>query len=99
MDLKQSLATDLQESPDPLDIFEFLKGTRTGAGLKEEQLREIAQLSMVFNFNAGAVILQAGTLNSKLWFLVTGIVNVTFENEYIYSLKRRGDLFGESRGD
>ncbi|MGK5093498.1 EAL domain-containing protein [Deltaproteobacteria bacterium TL4] len=95
MEKKIKTVDPLSNPQSALDVANFFKSTRLCENLSEEQLQGIAQLAVVETYQEKEVILKEGLLNSKLFFVTAGTVRVVFDNEYLYSLKRRGDIFGE----
>ncbi|MBF0239378.1 MAG: EAL domain-containing protein [SAR324 cluster bacterium] len=78
------------------NIYQFFIQSRMAEYINDDMLREISKVAKICEFDRGAVILQEGTCNSTLYFLVQGALRVTWENEYIYSLRRSGDVMGEN---
>lgn len=76
-------------------IIEYLRHSRLFNHLSEEHLKQLMPLSEMCQFPKGSRILAEGQDNSKVFFLLQGIVGVYSHGERIILLKRRGDIIGE----
>ena len=67
--------------------------------IKEFEMKDLEGLlkvSKIRKYAAGETILREGeTANTMIFFLISGKANITKNNEFISTLNRRGDLFGE----
>lgn len=77
------------------EIVEYLKKSRLFGHLPDETLRKLVPLSGISSFSKGAMILEEGQTNDKVFFLISGTVSICLSGEFILSLKRIGDIFGE----
>ncbi|MGK5094505.1 EAL domain-containing protein [Deltaproteobacteria bacterium TL4] len=77
------------------EIEGFFRQTRLWRHLDEDSLSKLCQISRFEHFSDGAFVLTEGEKNELLFFLVKGKVRIESEGEYIYTLKRKGDIIGE----
>jgi CRP/FNR family transcriptional regulator, cyclic AMP receptor protein len=66
--------------------------------LKEFEVKDLEGLlkaSKIRQYKPSEIIIQEGETDSRIFFLVSGSVQISKNNETISILKRRGDLFGE----
>jgi signal transduction histidine kinase/CRP-like cAMP-binding protein/ActR/RegA family two-component response regulator len=61
----------------------------------DEQLMELISISRVDSFEKGDKILVEATENDQVYILLEGQIVVYAEDEFILSLQRQGDIFGE----
>lgn len=78
------------------EIIAHLRESRLLAHLSEEAVQQLVGFSQVENYLPEQVILKPGKINERVYFLLHGIVNLYSKKELIVSLRRKGDLFGES---
>ncbi len=76
-------------------IIQFLEETRLFANVEHEFLTEIASMATLKRFYKGDVVLQEGTPNEHLYLLMKGALSIYSEGQYIYTLRRSGDIVGE----
>ncbi|MBF0351008.1 MAG: cyclic nucleotide-binding domain-containing protein [SAR324 cluster bacterium] len=86
---------DEQLFEDNIEIAEYLSSSRLFNPLPGPILQKLANISRITKHPPGDVILKEGEVNSNVYFLIRGGVGVYASNEYILSLKRMGDVFGE----
>ncbi len=66
--------------------------------LKEFETRDLEELlrvSKVRQYKSGELIIKEGEMGNQIFFLITGQVRISKNNEDISFLRRTGDLFGE----
>lgn len=80
---------------DNKDILDYLKQSRLFGHIEEPILKKLVPLSKFVSYAKGTKILKEGELNNTIFFLVRGAVSVYTQDEYILSLHRLGDIFGE----
>ncbi len=78
-----------------MGIFAHLKQSRYLENLPEDCLRELLSLIEYASFPQGARVVAQGERNSKVFFIIEGSVQVTADEQPLYSLARKGDIFGE----
>ena len=61
----------------------------------EEDLKGALRLSKIRKYEAGELILEEGSLDCWIYFLVSGKVRVAKHGEDLQILQRTGDVFGE----
>jgi CRP/FNR family cyclic AMP-dependent transcriptional regulator len=61
----------------------------------EDELKGALQLSKIRKYDAGEIIIEEGSLDCWIYFLVSGEVKIVKKDEDISILKRTGDVFGE----
>lgn len=76
-------------------IFERLRTSRYFRNIAEESLLKLIMLAEVRSFAPGETIMDQGEFNNPLFVLTDGEVSVHADDELVYRLKRRGDIFGE----
>ncbi|MCP4755242.1 MAG: response regulator [Proteobacteria bacterium] len=77
------------------DILEILKKARLFTQFTDENLSHLISRSTVEKFGQGDVIIREGRKNEKVYIILSGVVAVYAENEYILKLRRQGDIVGE----
>lgn len=87
------------DSPNATPLIEDLSGDLQRfflrGSLSPEDVNEIAALSRYQRYSAGEVILAEGAINSCLFFIIQGDVQVVREGEIITTLSAPGDVLGE----
>ncbi|MBF0352849.1 MAG: response regulator [SAR324 cluster bacterium] len=76
-------------------ILRYLKESRLFEHLGQETLEKMAPLCSFQKYPAGTVILEEGYVNDHIYLLQRGEIGIYSNGNYIISLKRKGDLFGE----
>lgn len=77
-------------------IVTKLKAIGTFSSFSEEVLREqFLPLCKIVTFDSGSFLLREGEVDPTIFFLIAGHVRVVKKSEYLYELKRSGDIFGE----
>lgn len=61
----------------------------------DDELTEMLQLCKIVSYDPSELIFKEGELDNKLYFLLSGSVQVTKGGKLITILKKRGDIFGE----
>ncbi len=62
---------------------------------KEENLKELLQLSKVKKFKSGELIFEEGSYASLIYYLISGKARIVKGGKEIAVLRRLGDVFGE----
>lgn len=60
-----------------------------------EDLRHLLSFSNIEEYKKGETILAENVQNNRVFFLLEGVASVYAEGEYILSLEKEGELFGE----
>ena len=65
--------------------------------LREEEIQHLLRMSKFRMYRSGETIIEEGSVDFWIYFLIYGRVKISKENQAITILKRRGDVFGEMR--
>jgi len=77
-------------------IITKLKSISTFSSFSEEVLKEqFLPLCKIISFDSGSFLLREGEIDPMIFFLIAGHVRVVKKSEYLFELKRSGDIFGE----
>ncbi len=79
-----------------LAIYSHLKQSRYLANLSDASLREFLALIQYETYDRGETIIAQGQENHDVYFLIDGNVLVKTDDQPLYSLGRKGDIFGET---
>lgn len=79
----------------PAEIAKELRGFSFFSTFSDEMLLQISTMTVEKKFNASDYILREGQLNTKLYFLRSGIAEIVLENEVVAILQSPGDVMGE----
>jgi len=77
------------------EILEYIKRSRLFSHLPNRILEQLLPLSHLEDYPSGSEILIEGTINTKVFFLMSGAVSVYAGGNKISKLRRKGDIFGE----
>lgn len=77
------------------EILNYLKESRLFGHLPEAVLKKMIPLSEMLQYSPKEIILSEGEKNDHVFFLIRGAVGVYASGEWILTLKRIGDIFGE----
>ncbi len=78
-----------------LEIYSHLKQSRYLENISEETLREFLTLIHYETFEKGEEVVRQGQEDNDVFFIVDGSVQVKTDGQLLYTLGRRGDIFGE----
>lgn len=82
--------------PPPAGVFPVLRSLSPFKLFADEELREIAPLCEIETFEGGHPIISEGEpSDNKVYFVLSGGVEVSITGKFILALKREGDIFGE----
>ncbi len=70
-------------------LREFLKS------VPEEELKDVLRQSKILQYSPGQVIIEEGSVDSWIYFLVSGQVRIVKQGEEVCVTKRVGEIFGE----
>lgn len=76
-------------------IYISLKESRYFKDISDEAFQKLTSIVKLKHYEKNDVILNQGQKNHQVYCIVQGKVSVSVDNNYIYSLKRVGDIFGE----
>ncbi|MCG6538046.1 MAG: cyclic nucleotide-binding domain-containing protein, partial [Syntrophales bacterium LBB04] len=80
---------------DNLDLVMQLKNIPALDFFGKQDLKKILNFSTIKNFEPGETIIQEGSFDNWIYFLISGDVRVIKNNEEPDIIRRTGDLFGE----
>jgi CRP/FNR family cyclic AMP-dependent transcriptional regulator len=61
----------------------------------DDQLDDVLNSSSYINCEAGDVIIEEGTFDSRIYILLSGAVNVCKDGKVLVTIERTGEVFGE----
>lgn len=93
--MSNSSAYKLNWTSEKRPIYEFLRKSNFFAGVSDEMVAKLADICSFQRFMPGTKILNAGTINNNVYFVLVGRVKVDVGGEIIANLGREGDIFGE----
>ncbi|MBF0276314.1 MAG: SpoIIE family protein phosphatase [SAR324 cluster bacterium] len=76
-------------------IYELIKDSRYFKTLSNENWKKFLSLTVLKRFKAGDIVLQQGLKNQEVFCIINGSVSVEVDDQFIYTLGRKGDIFGE----
>jgi CRP-like cAMP-binding protein len=79
----------------PVEIAKELRNFAFFKTFSDEMLLQISTMTVEKSFRATDFILREGELNTKLYFLRSGVAEITLENEVVAILQTIGDVMGE----
>ena len=85
----------INEMDDNPELVKKLKNIPHLGFFEKKDLKKILHFSKFKNYNAGECIIEEGSFDNWVYFLITGKVKVVKHDEEISVLQRTGDIFGE----
>lgn len=79
----------------PVDIAKELRSFSFFSSFTDDMLLQISTMTTTIEFEAGQFILREGEINSKLYFLRSGVAEIILANEVVAILQTPGDVMGE----
>lgn len=79
----------------PVEIAKELRNFAFFKTFSDEMLLQISTMTVEKAFKASGFILREGELNTKLYFLRSGVAEIVLENEVVAILQTVGDVMGE----
>lgn len=76
-------------------ISNYLRDSRYFENIPEDTFQYIFSLARLEFYPPEETILAQGQINTKIYFIINGAVSVWVDNKFIYTLSRKGDIFGE----
>ncbi|MBF0237647.1 MAG: SpoIIE family protein phosphatase [SAR324 cluster bacterium] len=76
-------------------IFDQLRQSRYTKHISDKSLEKLLIYSDFRCYMKNRVIIRQGEINHHLFVLVSGAITVKVDGNYIYTLRRNGDIFGE----
>jgi len=86
---------DKETLKDNIELVQHLKNLPMLQFFGKEDLKKILNFSKVKKYKAGGMIIEEGSSDKWVYFLISGKVKVMKLGEEIDVLQRTGDLFGE----
>lgn len=77
------------------NIFENLKNIDVMAPFEENELYKLMEMSKIRQYKAGECIVQEGRIDSWLYFLMRGQIQISKKGKEITVLDNKGEIFGE----
>ncbi len=82
---------------DNLRVISDLKKLPVFEPLSENDLQHLLLMSKLRLYKSGEAIIEEGSVDFWMYFLISGKVKITKKNKEISLIKRKGDVFGEMR--
>lgn len=76
-------------------LIQSIKHMPSLKNFEEKDIHELLRLSNVIQYKSGELILEEGSRDKLLYFLVSGKVRITKHGEDLAVIRRSGDVFGE----
>lgn len=86
---------EIRFDPDNAETIEQMRRIPALSILDERQVTEVVRVSKLRKYEAGEVIIQEGTYDSWVYFLVQGELSIVHQGVHLGGLRRLGDVFGE----
>jgi len=80
---------------DNFDLVSQLKNIPALDFFGKQDLKKILNFSTIKRFEPGEMIIEEGSFDNWVYFLISGDVKVVKNNEEIDIIRRTGDIFGE----
>lgn len=77
------------------EIISKLRQIPVLRSLDERELQDLLAFSELREYKSGKTILQEGTADSTVYYLVSGQVKIMKKGKELLALRRTGDVFGE----
>jgi CRP/FNR family transcriptional regulator, cyclic AMP receptor protein len=78
-----------------LELMEKLKNVPVLHSFGKKDMNKLLSFSNVKKYSAGEIIIEEGSYDNWVYFLVDGNVSIIKNGEEIDTLRRTGDIFGE----
>jgi CRP-like cAMP-binding protein len=78
-----------------IEIIEQLKHVSVLHSFGRKDIRQIFNFSKITKYAAGEVVIEEGSYDNRIYFLISGEVSVAKKGKAIDTLRRSGDIFGE----
>jgi CRP/FNR family transcriptional regulator, cyclic AMP receptor protein len=78
-----------------LDLIEKLKNVPALHTFGKKDINKLLSFSNIKKYSAGENIIEEGSYDNWIYFLITGDVRIIKNGEEIDTLRRTGDIFGE----
>jgi CRP-like cAMP-binding protein len=77
------------------ELFKKLKELPVFKYFEKKDIMKILKYSTINNYKTGDIIINEGSFDDRVYFLVSGKLAVEKHNEQISMIQRMGDIFGE----
>ena len=78
-----------------LDLMEKLKSVPLLHSFGKKDMNKLLSFSKIKKYSAGEIIIEEGSYDNWVYFLVAGNVSILKNGEEIDTLRHTGDIFGE----
>jgi CRP/FNR family cyclic AMP-dependent transcriptional regulator len=78
-----------------LELMEKLKNVPVLHSFGKKDMNKLLSFSNIKKYSAGEIIIEEGSYDNWVYFLVAGNVSIIKNGEEIDTLQRTGDIFGE----
>jgi CRP-like cAMP-binding protein len=78
-----------------LELIEKLKNVPVMHTFGKKDINKLFNFSNVKKYSAGEIIIEEGSYDNWIYFLISGHVRIVKNGEEIDTLRRTGDIFGE----
>lgn len=78
-----------------LDILQKMKTLPALKSFDEKDLKELLRISKIVRYEPGELILDEGTYDGWIYYLIAGRVRIVKKGAELAVLQRTGDVFGE----
>ncbi len=77
------------------EILQVLRSSGQEESYSAYLIEELSTYGSIVNYPRNSIILKTGEINDSIYFLISGSLEIIFENEIIASLDKKGSLLGE----
>ncbi len=85
---------DAEKPSNNMDILEKIKTLPAMASMNEKDLTELLRISKFSSYEPGALIVDEGTYDGWIYYLISGRVRIAKNGTELAVLRRTGDIFG-----
>ena len=93
--MRRCIFMGMREMEDNQELVKKLKNIPHLGGFEKKDIQRILHFSKFKNYKAGECIIEEGSFDNWVYFLITGKVKVVKHGEDLSVLQRTGDVFGE----
>jgi CRP/FNR family transcriptional regulator, cyclic AMP receptor protein len=78
-----------------IEIIEQLKNVSVLHSFGRKDIKQIFNFSKIKKYTVGEVVIEEGSYDNRIYFLISGEISVVKQEKEIDRLRRSGDIFGE----